>query len=304
MADHKTLSVVNIHGPTLTAKQELSSDTDWIRVLDHYDPVELDLLLDQRGCRHTKIFQDFFWLPVCSRRETVFSPIWLSRFCNFKYGQPILTDNVTTVDCFNFMIYKQRSLRQLILVELLNKGLTTSSYIYSKNSSVNIIEPRYFGAARQLVYNNVADYNNFLRDNVFARSAVALIIETIEPDWHDNMTFTEKTLWAMLSLNFPIWLGGRKQAEIWKDVGFDTFDDIVDHSYQHLPDPIARIQQALESNRRLLTDLLYVSNLRHQMSDRLRQNRQLVMDGTIKKYLDHSTANFDIDLLKTVLYLY
>jgi hypothetical protein len=301
MDNHKTLSVVNIHGPTLTVRQELSSDTDWIRVSDHYDPVELDLLLDRRGCRNTKIFQDFFWLPVCSRRETVFSPIWLSVFCNFNYGHPILTNNVTTVDCFNFMIYKPRLLRQLIAAELLNKGLTTDSYIYSGTNDFSaVVKPKYFGPARQLVYNNVADYNNFLRDNVFDRSAVALITETIEPEWHDNMTFTEKTLWAMLSLNFPIWLGGRKQADLWKDVGFDTFDDVVDHSYQYLPEPMARIHQALDSNRQLLTDLPYVSDLRYQLSDRLKRNRQLVLDGVIKKYTAQLSANFDTDLLKKI----
>ena len=301
MADHKTLSVVNIHGPTLTAKQELSSNTDWVRVSDHYNPVDLDLLLDQRGCQHTKIFQDFFWLPVGSHRETVFAPVWLSVFCDFNYGHPILNNNVSTIDCFNFMIYKPRLLRQMIAAELLNKGLTTSSYIYSgTNDFSDGVKPKYFGPARQLVYNNVADYNSFLRDNVFDRSAVALITETIEPEWHDNMTFTEKTLWAMLSLNFPIWLGGRKQADLWKNIGFDTFDDIVDHSYQHLSDPITRIQQALDANRRLLTDLLYVSDLRHQMSDRLRQNRQLVIGGIIKKYTDQLSVNFDTDLLKKI----
>jgi len=300
MANHKNLSVVDIHGATLTVEQELSSDTDWIRVSDHYNPVDLDLLLNQHGCQHTKIFQEFFWLPVDSQRETLFAPTWLSEFCNFKYGQPVLTNNVTTVDCFNFMIYKQRSLRRLIAIELLNRGLTTNSYIYNENSSLGVFEPRYFGEARQLVYNNVADYNNFLRDNVFDKSAVALIIETIEPEWHDNMTFTEKTLWAMLSLNFPIWLGGRKQAELWKNVGFDTFDDVVDHSYQHLSDPMARIHRALDSNRRLLTDLSYVSELRHQMSNRLRQNRQLVIDGTIKKYLNRLTREFDANLLKKI----
>lgn len=306
MANHKTLSIVSIHGPTLTARQELSIDTDWVRVSDHYSPTDLDLLLDQHGCTHTRIFQEFFWLPVCSRRETVFVPVWLNAFCNFNQGHPILTDNVATVDCFNFMIYKQRLPRLLMLTELLNRGLTTDSYIYCDHTGIgfstpgvlNIIESKYFGASRQLTYNNIANYNNFLRDNVFEKSAVALITETIEPEWHDNMTFTEKTIWAMLSLNFPIWAGGQKQAELWKDVGFDTFDDIVDHSYQYLTDPATSIQQALDSNRRLLTDLPYVSDLRHQMTGRLKQNRQLVIDNTIKKYLDRLTADFDIDFLE------
>jgi hypothetical protein len=97
----------------------------------------------------------------------------------------------------------------------------------------------------------------------------------------------------MLSLNFPIWLGGRKQAELWKNVGFDTFDDVVDHSYQHLSDPMARIHRALDSNRRLLTDLSYVSDLRHQMSDRLKHNRELVLTGAIKRYTDQLLSSIN-----------
>ena len=301
MVNRKASSIVEVHGPTLTARQELLPDTEWVRVVDHYNPVELDLFLDQQGCRDVRIFQDFFWLPLNSQRTTIFAPVWLNVFCDFNYGAPVLTDHVETVDCFNFMMYKPRLLRQLIIAEILKRGLVTDSYTYSGTNDVGAdIKPRYFGSARQTVYNNVKDYNDFLRDHVFDRSAVALITETIEPEWHDNMTFTEKTLWAMLSLNFPIWLGGRCQADLWKAVGFDVFDDVVNHDYQYLSDPMERIHCALDTNDRLLRDLAHVGSLRKQMNDRLRQNRQLVFDQTIKRYTNSLTCNLDNDLLKKI----
>lgn len=301
MANPRASSIVEVHGPTLTARQELLPDTEWIRVVDHYNPVELDLFLDQHGCTNTKIFQDFFWLPTKSYRTTAFAPVWLNVFCDFNYGTPELVDHIDTVDCFNFMMYKPRILRQLTVAEILKRGLSTDSYTYSGTNDVGAdIKPRYFGSARQSVYNNVKDYNDFLRDHVFGRSAVALITETIEPDWNNNMTFTEKTLWAMLSLNFPIWLGGRKQAELWKAVGFDVFDDVVDHSYQYLLDPMERIRYALDSNDRLLRDLTHVSELRKQLTDRLKRNRALVLDQTIKKYTNSLINSIDSNLFKKI----
>ena len=289
------------------SQQDLSSDTDWVDVDDHYNPADLDLLLDQHGCTHTRIFQEFFWSPVCSRRETVFVPTWLNAFCNFDCGHPILTDNVATVDCFNFMVYKQRPLRRLVLTELLNRKLTTNSYIYCESSGIgfgapgvlNMIEPKYFGVPKEVptMPDNISNYNNFLREHVFERSAVALITETIEPEWNNNMTFSEKTLWAMLSLNFPIWLGGRLQAELWQNAGFDTFNDVIDQTYQYESDPMLRIQLALDNNIKLLTDLQYVTALRNKMLDRLKRNRELVLNGAIGRYTDQLLSSLDENCL-------
>jgi hypothetical protein len=287
MDTRKISSIVEIHGPTLTPRQTLLPTTPWIRIVDHYDPVALDLYLDQQDCQHAKIFQDFFWLPVDSSHETFFAPLWLDVFCKFSMCEPTVSETVSTSDCFNFMMYKPRLLRQHVVLELANRKLKTNSYTYSDTHDFGSkITPKYFGPARQIVYNNTADYNNFLRDHVFERSAVALITETTEPKWNNNMTFTEKTLWPMLSLNFPIWLGGYRQAELWKTVGFDTFDDVVDQTYQYESDPMLRIQLALDNNIKLLTDLKYVSDLRNHLMNRLKRNRDLVLNGAIKRHTD------------------
>jgi hypothetical protein len=162
-----------------------------------------------------------------------------------------------------------------------------------------MIEPKYFGVPKEMptIPDNISNYNNFLREHVFERSAVALITETIEPEWNNNMTFSEKTLWAMLSLNFPIWLGGRLQAELWQNAGFDTFNDVVDQTYQYESDPMLRIQLALDNNIKLLTDLQYVTALRNKMSDRLKRNRELVLNGAIGRYTDQLLSNIDENCL-------
>jgi plasmid stabilization system protein ParE len=278
--------MIGIQGPDLFVKGTLTPDTRWVRVYDHYSVKGLDNLLKDHGCQQTKIFQDFFWLPVDSTYETVFAPVWLGRFCDFPFVFPKTCSQLPdTHECFNFMVYKLRPLRHQAIQAVLDRGLTTECYTYPKTNYTGLkIKPKSFKERTQEIYNNIADYNDFLKEHVFDHSAVSLITETIEPEWQNNMTFTEKTLWAMLGLNFPIWLGGYRQADLWKQVGFDTFDDVVDHSYQWDPDPAQRIHQALDRNIRLLTDLAYVSKLRHDLQDRLYNNQKLVLQKHIVDY--------------------
>jgi len=293
--------MIDIHGPTLTVKGQLLPTTEWVRVRDHYCAQDLDNLLIRHNCVNTKIFQDFFWLPVESSYTTVFAPVWLTRWCEFDFGPPVMTDSTVTTDCFNFMIYKNRYLRQLAVEEITKRKLVTNCYVYS-GTEIGDIKTKVFKEKQQAVYNNVADYNSSLKDHVFDGSAVALITETIEPGWHNNMTFTEKTLWPMLSLNFPIWLGGYRQAELWNTAGFDTFDDIIDHSYQRLSDPVLRIQTALDSNFKILTDLSYASDVRNKLKNRLKNNQNLVLTNHLKQHLNKALVSIDINnnLLKSL----
>jgi len=62
---------------------------------------------------------------------------------------------------------------------------------------------------------------------------------------------SEKTLLALLAGQIPIVIGYRGIVEDCRRLGFDMFDDIVDNSYDDLPD-IERWQAALERNQHLL----------------------------------------------------
>jgi hypothetical protein len=44
-------------------------------------------------------------------------------------------------------------------------------------------------------------------------------------------------------------------------VGFDMFDDIIDHSYDYIPNPFDRILHAVEDNRKLLLDSDHVKQI-------------------------------------------
>jgi hypothetical protein len=126
-------------------------------------------------------------------------------------------------------------------------------------------------------------------DQMFLKSAISLITETFVPN--RESIFTEKTVYSVLGLNFPIWIGGFGQAQNWKKFGFDIFDDIIDHSYQNKSTLIERCWYAFEFNRDILNDFDRAKKLREQNVDRLLRNRDLLLSGRL---LDYSLQQIDL----------
>lgn len=129
---------------------------------------------------------------------------------------------------------------------------------------------------------------------VVSNSAISIITESV---WTQHAsTFTEKTLYSVLGLTFPIWVGGVNSATCWKDKGFDIFDDIIDHSYQNLPTLLERCFYAFYLNKDILTDFEKVSSLRKQNLDRLINNRNLLTSDTFRKYNQTELQKWPNDL--------
>lgn len=124
--------------------------------------------------------------------------------------------------------------------------------------------------------------------HMFQRSVVALITETYVPQ--PAAVFTEKTVYAMLGCNFPIWVGGYQQARRWEQFGFDTFDDVIDHSYQDHATVIERCWNAVAKNSRILGDLDHASALRETYWQRLCDNRDRLLSGQLDHYLEQQIS--------------
>lgn len=114
-------------------------------------------------------------------------------------------------------------------------------------------------------------------DQLFSRSAVSLITESI--DYQAGAGYTEKTGFAVLGRTFPIWIGGKYQADEFARLGYDTFDDVIDHSYQYKDTLIERCYHAIADNLDILTDIDLARATRDSMQLRLTKNQsQLVTD--------------------------
>ena len=239
--------------------------------------------------------------------------------------------NINTINCFNFMINKKQVNRFLCIkfVEWFN--LSNFDYTWSAVDQnfdmVDIIaELNLLGSqsplnteARSFVLtpiqlkkqfidfpgsktSNVAVCNyggnswtwrNGLK-NMFLNSAISLITETIS--FQKAAVFTEKTLYAVLGLTFPIWIGGYNQANEWKRIGFDTFDDVIDHSYQNYDTLIERCYYAFLLNLELLSNIDKTKELRLIHKDRLFKNRELLLQNHLGKFVDQEISKFPEDL--------
>jgi hypothetical protein len=134
---------------------------------------------------------------------------------------------------------------------------------------------------------NVATWKNFIQQQNYS-SAVSLIAESIVYD--KTAGFTEKTLYSVLGLNFPIWVGGFAMAEQWKSMGFDVFDDVIDHSYQYYDTLIERIYWAFKLNLAVLSDINYAEKKRFECMDRLLDNKQRLENDCLKIYIEDQEA--------------
>jgi len=99
-------------------------------------------------------------------------------------------------------------------------------------------------------YRGTDNDENFQRlAALYGRHAVNIVTET-EYDTTPGI-ITEKTLLAMLAGQIPVVIGYAGIVEHLRDLGLDVFDDLVDVTYDSLPNSV-RAEQALEKNKHVI----------------------------------------------------
>lgn len=223
---------------------------------------------------------------------------------------------VSTVKSFNFMVNRKRVNRHLLIKLLEHFGLIDNSeYTYSGADAnfdlsrickeldlislpwasqirSTILEPiktqpqwvdTEFDSTTPLVNiktSNVQAWNQGL-NCIFNNSAVSLITESV--DYQNGIGFTEKSAYPLLGLNLPIWVGGKYQAEEFEKLGFDVFNDYIDHSYQYCDSLIERCYRAVADNYKILSDVDIAADIRQKAMPRLLNNRQMFLNTLLAK---------------------
>lgn len=125
-----------------------------------------------------------------------------------------------------------------------------------------------------ITHKSLEDIFDKMQHVAFNNSATSIIVE---PSYYEHGNiFTEKTLMPIYSGHFLIWPGNYKSADSFKELGFDVFDDIIDHSYQYIDHPGKRIVEALLKNMDFLNDIELQLDYRNKFKDRLNHNLSLV----------------------------
>lgn len=251
-------------------------------------------------------------------------PLWLEKSRKFWNLEEFNNKKIETKYCFNFMINKKQINRYLCikLVEVLkldNFIYTWSGVdnyfdcgkIINEYNDIKEFKPLTADQFGQILspitldpiffYNGIEDLQNtgaslynyggnrnswdWGCNKLFLHSAVALITESLS--YQKASMFTEKTLYSILGCNFPIWVGGgNRQAEMFKKLGFDAFEDVINHDYQHYDTLLERCVYAFTLNNKILTDFEFARAMRNLHRERLENNRNLLFSGILSNYIN------------------
>ena len=119
-------------------------------------------------------------------------------------------------------------------------------------------------------------------NDIMNQTAVSLVCESNA--FELSTTWTEKSLWPVLSLTIPIWIGGYRQVDEWRRMGFDTFDDIINNRYQHCYSMIERCYLAITDNFEILYNIEFAQETRDKIMNRLLANRELMLSDHLEKF--------------------
>jgi hypothetical protein len=97
---------------------------------------------------------------------------------------------------------------------------------------------------------NIYNFNHSLRDK-YNTSFLEFVTETNYNEVSFNVT--EKFVHSVFGYNIPIIVSSPGYVEFLRTVGFDVFDDIVDHSYDTELDKLTRLHTLVSNNIDLLT---------------------------------------------------
>ena len=314
--------MIELFGPTYRYQGEVLDRPEIIYVNDHqYDEnnhcFHLTSLLENSTCdpqQHFVIFDHLNHEDELQHYPHVSVPVWLASSVSEFVQQRIQPDWSQKTHVFNFMINKPRPHREFLLMLIKHFGLdnychslawrrininldsikkSVNNNLYRKIiDSVQVDTPvtdYRFGpeiALEQGVLNgsfkNSETYQHLLQKTLFEPTCVSLITEPM--CFERESMHTEKTLMAIYGGTFPIWVGGWRLADHLAALGFDVFDDIIDHSYQDMMDPWDRCYYAIERNLKLLQDFTRARELIAANQHRLAHNVQLCQDNVFMQY--------------------
>lgn len=236
-----------------------------------------------------------------------------------KFQNIKLPDQIDTRYCFNFFVNNKQINRHLLIKLVEYFELDSFEYILGNDQ-------QYFDM--QCIIDELNGLDNIELNKEF-KTAILSPIEippkydsTPVGKWTDQVSqmlsqtavslvgeinghqlasvFSDKTLYAIMGLTFPIYVGGSGHADYLKQIGFDIFDDIVDHSYQYKTTLIERCYYAFKNNLRLLSDTEFAIDSRQRCLPRLLANRNLLYDGILIKHTDKVLNSWPIPLSNTI----
>ena len=144
------------------------------------------------------------------------------------------------------------------------------------------------------------DIEHVQTNPVFHSCLFNLVVESssqTDPGIWRSVFITEKTFKAFGLRQIPIWFAVPGLVSEVRKLGFDMFDDIVDHNYDQVVDEQQRFAQIFDQIQRLnhSMDLSQCQQLRDNIHDRLNNNFNVLLHhaSTVKLQFRHTIKDFN-----------
>jgi hypothetical protein len=152
-----------------------------------------------------------------------------------------------------------------------------------------VLDPYQLDTTVSNFFDNFTNFDKNLR-YLYQNSFVEIVAESVY-DTPESL-ITEKSLHSVYGCNFPIILGSKGIVQHLRHVGFDMFDDIVNHSYDDISDPASRLQTAIQSNIELFTNKEETINKWNLSKGRFIKNLEFIDLEFWKRLEEIGLANF------------
>jgi hypothetical protein len=153
--------------------------------------------------------------------------------------------------------------------------LYPGSLLHDKLSSL-VLSDIYKEFAVSIFPSDSSHQSNFVKKllPVYETTVVEIVTETTSLERTTQLT--EKFVHSVLGKCFPIIIGTYRNVELYRRMGYDMFDDIIDHSYDYEPNPFYRLKMAIDLNMDILTNQKMAASLYYENLQRF--------DNNIKNY--------------------
>ena len=181
-----------------------------------------------------------------------------------KYGIISFRDNMVANSWLERVSWQLDQRQENEIKPALMLGYKKSKKLKLENT-LNQVDMLY----RESSFNNAMNFDISLRP-MYRNCFIEIVPETS----FNQPTFgaSEKFLNSVYGCTFPILIGGCGLVNWLSDMGFDMFDDVIDHSYDQIKNPLDRLCAAIDLNIGLITDVDKVKKLWDQHRVRFELN--------------------------------
>jgi hypothetical protein len=209
-------------------------------------------------------------------RELVLSYILDNNLENYGIISCMFQEDIKNKN-HNFFKFNQQNLKDSYIRG--NEKLKT--YAFSIQDNYHIY--------KNLDNDNVSNFQNKLT-NFYKNTFIEIIMETSY--FEKCFLLTEKTSNCIHGCNFPIWISSAGTVKFLRELGLDVFDDVINHGYDLIEDPVERANLAIKLNIDLLSDQVKVKELWQDNKQRFINNSVFLKTNFLNFYKNRTLSKF------------